>query len=425
MGLSHRFPGISPAEQARRLANFEITMLRNLLTTLLVLCCVSTHAADTGSSDQALAKARDYLWSQQREDGSWRSEQYAVMRSGQSLTPFVLHTLLNVPRKGAPKHADDIVRGLDFIRKNVDEDAAIGRTDPDVLEYPVYSTAYSLLCLSQVHDDQLLKFQAPILRHAKYGLLRPRMANFLSSAQFGEGNGFTSTNPAYGGWGFDIAKSPGDPGHMDLAHTRRALQAIVPFFQSMVPRRRPDLERAQRFLAVVQKRPETLDIQPIPEGAHRPKEIPFDGGFYFSPVVLQANKGRFDDDGNYWRSYATATCDGILALLAAGVPEDDERITAAVAWLKEHTNLDYSQGIPTDYPEPWGDALQFYHYAVRAEVYAALDFPADERRAFAENVAALQRPDGSFVNTASLLMKEDEPLLATALAVVALSHCLQ
>lgn len=401
------------------------TLFRIHATVLLVFCCVTTHAANTISPIDALAKAEAYLWNVQQKNGSWRSEQYAVMRSGQSLTPFVLHTLLSVPRNGDSKHADDIVRGLDFIRRNVDEDAAIGRADPDILEYPVYSTAYSLLCLSKVHDDHVLLFQAPILRHGKYGLLRPRMASFLSSAQFHEGNGFTSTNPAYGGWGFDVAKSPGDPGHMDLAHTRRALQAIAPYFNSKIPRTRTDLERAQRFLAVVQKRPETLDIQPVPEGIERPKDIPFDGGFYFSPVVLQANKGRLEKDGNYWRSYATATCDGILALLAAGVPKDDERVVSAAKWLREHTNIDYPQGIPTDYPEPWGEALQFYHYAVRAEVYDALDFPEADKLSLAEKVAVLQRTDGSFVNEKSPLMKEDDPMLSTALAVVALSHCLE
>ncbi len=399
-------------------------MIRAFLSFVLMLSNAVAHA-DERTPAEALAKAKAYLWSQQHDDGSWRSEQYAVMRSGQSLSPFVLHTLLNVPRTGKSEHVNDILRGLDFIRQNVDEDAAIGRADPDILEYPVYSTSYSLQCLTLARNDRTLLFQAPTLRHADYAHLWARMASFLSSAQFDEHDGFSATHPAYGGWGFDITKSPGDPGHMDLAHTRRALQALAPFGHSRVPRRRPDLERAQHFLAVVQKQPETLGIQPVPAGVELPTEIPFDGGFYFSPVVLQANKGRLEEDGNYWRSYATATCDGILALLAAGVPKDDERVTAAVRWLREHTNLDYPQGIPTDYPEPWGDALKFYHYAVRAEVYDALDFSAEEKRALAEKVAALQRADGSFVNTESPLMKEDEPLLATALAVVAIKHCLQ
>src|SRR6478672_238308 len=56
---------------------------------------------------------------------------------------------------------------------------------------------------------------------------------------------------------------------------------------------------------------------------------PFDGGFYFSPIVLTANKGREERDKRgmyYYRSYATATCDGLLALLACGVPRSDERV---------------------------------------------------------------------------------------------------
>jgi hypothetical protein len=131
-----------------------------------------------------------------------------------------------------------------------------------------------------------------------------------------------------------------------------------------------------------------------------------------------------DQPAPHFRSYATATCDGILALLAAGVPRGDERVSAAEAWLRRHSNLDYPQGVPTDHPEPWGEAIRYYHYAVRAEVYRRLDWPADERAALAALVRSRQRPDGSFVNDASPLMKEDDPVLCTGLAMVALANCL-
>lgn len=391
-------------------------MYRTALKFVLIIAASRAHAATPAD---ALAKAQACLWSQQRDDGSWRSDQYAVMRSGQSLTPFVLHTLLCSIENLKSDDAGRSRRAVDFMAAHVDSDGALGKADPDILEYPVYSTAYAVLAIERFQTfHQLLGPDGDRLSH--------RLQSFLIAAHLGEANGFDPSMPAYGGWGFDKPKCPGDPGHMDLAHTRRALQAL-----RVANGRLPILAdfnfnlalRAEVFLAVVQKRPETLGIQPVPEGVERPKEIPFDGGFYFSPVVLAANKGRLENDDHYWRSYATATCDGILALLAAGVSKDDERVVAAVAWLKAHTNLDYPQGIPTDHPEPWGDALTFYHYAVRAEVYAALDFPAGEKQALAEKIAALQRPDGSFVNTASPLMKEDEPLLATSLAVVALTHC--
>jgi hypothetical protein len=395
------------------------TLFRIHATMLLVFCCVTTHAADTISPIDALAKAEVYLWNAQQEDGSWQSGQYAVMRSGQSLTPFVLHAIWFDNRNGPLDRSLPALRAWNFIAPLFDKNGALGRHDPDILEYPIYSTAYAVRMMDDIDGRDVF---TPEERE-----LLLRMQKFLVSAQFTEATGFEPSMPEYGGWGFDAPQKPGVPGHMDLAHTRRALQAlrIASLRTGLANGYDNAAKQAQRFLAVVQKRPETFDIQPLPEGVERPKEIPFDGGFYFSPIVLQANKGRLEKDGNYWRSYATATCDGILALLAAGVPKDDERVVAAAKWLRGHTNIDYPQGIPTDYPEPWGEALQFYHYAVRAEVYDALDFPADEKLALAEKVAALQRADGSFVNEKSPLMKEDEPLLSTALAVVALSHCLE
>ena len=126
----------------------------------------------------------------------------------------------------------------------------------------------------------------------------------------------------------------------------------------------------------------------------------------------------------HFRSYATATCDGILALLACRVPHDDERVIAAAKWLKDHPNVRYPQGVPMDSPERWGAAIRFYHYAVRAEVYRALEFPAEDRARVANALAMEQDVDGSFVNRVSPLMKEDDPVLCTALAMVALSNSL-
>jgi squalene-hopene/tetraprenyl-beta-curcumene cyclase len=395
-------------------------MYRIIFILVLILCGVPSYAAEQRTPAEALAKAQEYLWSQQQDDGSWRSEQYAVMRSGQALTPFVLHTLLASTDSLTPTEIEKSKKAIAFIVSQLDDDGALGKADPDILEYPVYSTAYAILAIDRLRK---LDQEASAEHRLKASKISIRLNRFLISSQFDEKSGFTTEMPAYGGWGFDKAQQPGDPGHMDLAHTRRAIDAAFALGVHFTNNGGDVRAKTQRFLAVVQKRPETLALQPVPEGVERPQEIPFDGGFYFSPVVLQANKGRLDKDGNTWRSYATATCDGILALLAAGVPKDDERVTAAVEWLKQHTDLDYPQGIPTDYPEPWGDALKYYHFAVRAEVYAALDFPTAEKLALAKKVAALERPDGSFANAESPLMKEDDPLLATALAVVALTHC--
>jgi hypothetical protein len=269
-------------------------------------------------------------------------------------------------------------------------------------------------------------FSGPLIGQERYEV---HIRN-LAASQFCEANGFDERHVAFGGWGFDKALAPGQPGHMDLAHTRQALQALADArkwnrFQDGMYDHATLNRRAQDFLRVVQKHPAAKAQPARDNGAPLTVAPPYDGGFYFSPVVLAANKGREERQGNasYFRSYATATCDGVLALLACGVARSDERVAKAVEWLRAHEDFDYPEGVPRDHPEPWGDAIRFYHYAVRAEAYAALDWPGEWREKLAATVAKRQNRDGSFRNDVSPLMKEDDPLLCTGLAVVALAHC--
>ena len=398
-------------------------MVRTTLFGMALAMAAQLAAAATAEEPpveprDALARAAAYLWSQQADDGGWHSGQYAVLRSGQALTPFVLHALLSIPEEMAPRPDGGVNRALQFIRAHVDEHGALGRADPDVLEYPVYSTAYALRCLVKVGNPE-------------DRALMEQMAQFLLDAQFDESEGFDRNDLAYGGWGFDVARAAGDPGHMDLAHTRRALEALADARRAgVIADSHGYVNRAREFLDIVQKASPLVNSsprQPPIDGRPTPislENAAYDGGFYFSPVVLAANKGRTDDEPvPHWRSYATATCDGILALVAGGSPGRDVRVVAASTWLRDHSNLQYPQGIPADYPEPWGEAVKFYHFAVRAEAYRALDWDLAERRQLAELVARRQRPDGSFVNADSPLMKEDDPVMCTALAVVALANC--
>lgn len=55
----------------------------------------------------------------------------------------------------------------------------------------------------------------------------------------------------------------------------------------------------------------------------------------------------------------------MLSFLEAGVAEDDERIRAAREWLQSHPRLDYSEGVPEDDSEAFGEVIYFYHLAPR------------------------------------------------------------
>jgi hypothetical protein len=212
---------------------------------------------------------------------------------------------------------------------------------------------------------------------------------------------------------------------MDIAHTRRVLEAI----REAGVDDRDVYERAESFLRLLQRHPKTKRPQPNVNG-DKPISARslFDGGFYFSPIVLDANKGLAAKPGNgkpgHYRSYATPTCDGVLALLACKVSKNDERVRAARRWLERHPKLDYPQGVSKEQPIPWGDTIHFYHLAVRAELYEKLDWPGVWRHRMIELIAGRQRPNGSFMNEHHL-MKENDPLLCTALAVIAMSRAIQ
>lgn len=317
------------------------------------------------------AHAAAWLWAQQQADGSFRSARYAVLRSGQALTPFVLGALL-AAGDAPPGH---VARALDAVRRSVGSDGAIGYADPDLLEYPVYATANAMLVLVRAGEP--------------HGADRERLAAmsaWLAAQQCSEARGFSPGHPAYGAFGFGArGLPPGEPGHVDLCHTRFALQALAAAGR---------LDEGVRSRAAIALR----NLQCA------------DGGFAFSPVVVEANKAGRDRAGAL-RAYATATADGVLALRALGVHDDDPRLVAALGWLARHARADRIGGIDQRPAEPWHDALRFYHAMVLAEAWP----PA--RAGLAAMLRQRQAADGSLRSELVSAMKEDDPLLATALAL--------
>ncbi len=388
-------------------------LLRGLMAGTMVLTPVVPALLHTGcgigrEDTDTLRRAVDWLLSRQEPDGSWRSREYAVLRSGQAYTPFVLFTLLNLPPRISGPDRETVRRGLTFIRSSVDSSGRIGASDPDILEYPNYSTAYALRVLLRAGGPE----DRPLME---------RMTAYLAGEQFAENRGFDQSSPAYGSWGFGAPRLPeGSPGHVDLSHTRAVIAALREA-EGVDP---VAFTRAQIFLRMLQKHPTETRPQP---GAEKATVAPtYDGGFYFSPVVLGANKGMTErkGDGEFFRSYASATCDGLQALTAAGVAHDDERVTAARNWLMNHARLDMPEGIPEIDPEPWHLALRHYHLAARGSAYRIIGVKGRWQQAMPELLADEQLEDGRFENHHSILMKEDDPVLCTALAVTALGQAL-
>ena len=348
-----------------------------------------------------LADACAYLWSMQDADGGWHSATHGLLRGGQAWTPFVLHTLLETPADGCAPPENAVARALDFIRRHLNEEGALGLADPDVFEYPNYATAYALRVLvRQSEAEDALRIEA--------------MRAYLAGQQFAEQRGFGPGDAAYGSWGFGERNlPPGRAGHVDLSHTRRVLQALHEAGHDAPEAYR----RAEVFLRLLQKHPADARLREAGVDS-----LVYDGGFYASSVVPGVNKSApvASDSLLLFGSYATTTADGLLALLAAGVDPGDERVQAALGWLRAHDEMAYPEGMAQDHPAQWQRVMFYYHLGVRAEAYHALDEPGPWRAAMAHALSGKQRADGSFANPYGAPNKEDDPILATALAVLAL-----
>ena len=286
------------------------------------------------SLDQALAKAARYLWARQSEDGGWHSASYGLLRSGQSLTPFVLDALARVPTDVVIRPAEKLARAIEFVRLHTDAAGAVGRMDPLLPDYPTYSMtlAVKALCLAPafrvgarryrhgdlspratVHRGQWLAARRRRLRRLGHGRRPPAPAKPRSRRSF---DGLAMALEALSAAGV----SAGDPA----------------FHKATVY-----VERCHNF------DPSGPDAR--------------DGGFYFSTVVLDANKAGPDGDGH--RSYGTATADGILALLAVGRSPEDERVRGARRWLESHHLPDRATGFVGEAYRRWPGGLRFYYAA--------------------------------------------------------------
>ena len=352
---------------------------RSFLLSGLAAAVTTGAAAAIGCSRRgarsSLRDAAQYLWSQQAEDGGFHSTTYGLLRSGQSLTPFALVALLGVPKSESSPPRGAVERALTFIKAHTNVDGALGLMDDTAADYPNYATALAVTAMVKARDPQ---------DHEYEKVIRPMVAQ-LRAQQFSEVNGWTSQLAPYGGWGMGGSiHRPPETGHVDLSMTRHVLEALQ---LSGVPASDPVMTRALIYL----------------QRSQNP-----DGGFYFSPVNPEINKAG--EDGGRFASYGTATADGVLALRAAGVADEDQRIAKAITWLKDHPQPDRAPGFDEGTGQPWGSGLRFYYAHAISRVLPGLPVELPP-----------QSEDGSFRNSVNLV-KEDDPLIATTFALYVMAH---
>jgi squalene-hopene/tetraprenyl-beta-curcumene cyclase len=364
--------------------------------------------------DHALRRAAEFLIEAQSSDGSWRSDLYGPFKDGASLTPLVLRTLLVLPP--ARESVGCYRKGVEYLAALVKGDGSID-VGSHGLSYPVYSASAAVQVLSQPCN-------------ARHGKARDAWLSYLRERQLTERLGWQPADKPYGGWGYCplLPRKPGagEPLHplteSNLSATVFALEALRAAGASAEDeafgRALTFVRRCQNFSDDPKARDEKYD----------------DGGFYFiydDPVRNKAGVAGKDRSGKErYHSYGSTTADGWRALLLCGCRAHDQRVAAARSWMERSFRADSHPGNYREEREVNRAAVYYYYCCSVSQtlVQAGIrGLKTPERREPWEELLAgelLQRQEknGSWENPV-VPQREDEPLVATSLAALALVHC--
>jgi len=345
---------------------------------------------------RSLSRGIDFLIAQQAADGGWHSRTYGQLKDGAAITTLILDALGYCEAAEQQKHLVAIKKAIGFLDQGLAKKGTIASPDGS-LDFPTYAAALYLTAARR-------------LGLSIDGANRRRLLDYLLGAQVVAARGFASDSPSFGGWDFlgrDDAQAITTGTNISV--TRYVLEGLA---------QEPGVAAQASGIgkAIDLGRAYILRCQ-------RP-----DGGFVFTCELMSLNnKAAFADEKLVDpRPYGTATCDGILALVACGAKLDDEPVQKAVAWLVKRPALALVPGFEGLPPEAgWQRGLQFYYFVGLARVLS--HFPPSEiaprRAALVQVLVDLQTKDGSWANESDR-MRENDPLIATAFAVTALASSL-
>ncbi len=373
---------------------------------LLALCAIHSGCGSTDEKLEATyTKSVAWLWAQQAPDGGWHSETHTVLRDGVALTPYILYYLLQVP--DSVFHRDDaaVKRGIEYIRSTAGSAFHGLNGSMTDYNYPNYSAAYALRVLHLTKQDTTLQ---------------DLLGQYLRRQQYIEQRGIFPKDLAYGGWGFgEPGIAIGKVGHVDLSHTRRVIEAMIEKADAKAEVE-VQIIGVRQFLQGVQR---DTDDPRLYDGCQSRKHQPYDGGFVYSIVTLAANKSKpvqIEGAGIHYPSYATATCDGLLALYALG-----DTLTSsyrdARQWLTLHQRIDVVEGLSPDDPGQWDEAMHYYHWSVRAEAMTKAGIEGPWRKELKKALVREQKYNGFYLNPLGGINKENDPLMATIFAIQAMT----
>lgn len=238
---------------------------------------------------------------------------------------------------------------------------------------------------------------------------RAPMNAILAARTYLAGSQLTGDDTMAGGFGYDRASRRR---YADLSNTAYALDAMrrteraEDFRPKGEARADVNWDRALAFVATLQAR----------EGAGA-------GGAAYNARTPQAGTVTNASGRVQLRAYGSMTYAAVLSMCHAKLTRADPRVKSALDYCTKYWTLDENPGM--------GSQGLYYYYDILTRALAAAGVETlvqpDGRviawkRAVAEKLMSLQKPDGSWVN-ANNRFWEGDPVLATSFAVLALAQC--
>ncbi|MCO6455275.1 MAG: terpene cyclase/mutase family protein [Pirellulaceae bacterium] len=334
--------------------------------------------------EQMVSRAISYLRTKGRaEDGSYSGA------AGPGVTALVTAALL---QHGVSPDDPLVAVSLARLQQFVQPDGGIYQTGST---HRNYETCLAILAFS------------PANRNGRYDQLLKGADAFVKGLQWDQGEEVDASNESYGGAGYGSHKRP------DLSNTSFLIDALKSTGNAA------DSEAIQRALVFI-SRCQNLESEhnTTKFSAKNP-----DGGFYYTPAAGGTSQAGPTDEGGL-RSYGSMTYAGLKSMLYAGVGPDDQRVKAAVEWLRKHYDLESNPGM--------GAAGLYYYYHTFAKALDALGQDVfqdsqgvrhDWRAELIGELARRQQPDGSWVNSDNPRWLEGDANLVTGYALLSLAYC--
>ncbi len=364
-------------------------MIKKLSVLILLLSYfnVFTQTIDVSLKkeiEHSIVRGLKYLYEKQNDDGSW--EHYPP------ITALVLSSFLRAhPNIGM--HDTLIQKGFNFLSNFIKSDGGIYADD-----MKAYSTS---ICLMAYKDLNLMEHKQ-IIKNAE---------SFLMGLQLDEIGGYSIDSLYYGGVSYgEKDKAP------DLSNLQWAIEALneEEKLNDMDLNKKDEQHKSKKKLFFHKALKFMERTQNYKTNDHNYGSN--DGGFMYRPG---------DSKAGGTLSYGGMTYAGLKSFIYAGLSKDDERVIAAVNWLKSNYTVDENPKM--------GNQGLFYYFQTMAKalsVYGEDNFVIIDgknknwRYDLADKLLKLQTSEGFWVNENGRWW-ENNPVLVTAYSIIALEQILK